>query len=179
MLKDNEHDVLLQEDARLQKKQYEQSMKWLQTHIGIHAVSWLIRICTCFFVTCYLLLLVYLIYQKDVFLAKALYVPAVSFLVLSLFRHLKNAPRPYEVYHFRPMIKKETRGNSFPSRHVFCAFIIMMTVYQVSVAGGIVLLVPAVIIAVLRVMSGVHFPKDVVAGAGMGILFGLIGYLWI
>ena len=51
-------------------------------------------------------------------------VPAVSFLLVSAFRKHYNAKRPYELYGFVPLIKKETKGKSFPSRHVFSIFVI-------------------------------------------------------
>ena len=59
-------------------------------------------------------------------------------------------------------------GRSFPSRHVFSAFIIAFTVLICSPAAsplwfiGILLAVLAAIIACVRVISGVHFISDVV-----------------
>ena len=33
-----------------------------------------------------------------------------------------------------------------------------------------------IILAIVRVLGGVHFPRDVVVGAMIGILFGMIGF---
>ncbi|WP_363173915.1 phosphatase PAP2 family protein [uncultured Senegalimassilia sp.] len=40
------------------------------------------------------------------------------------------------------------------------------------------MLAAGVLLAVIRVVSGVHFPRDVVVGALLGMLAGFVG-LWI
>lgn len=108
---------------------------------------------------------------------KAVVVPAVGFLILSVFRKWLNAPRPYEVFGVKPVIVKETKGNSFPSRHVFSAFIIAFTTSCYYPAVGFALAICGSLLAVTRVLGGVHFIKDVVAGAISGIGLGLAGFL--
>ena len=63
----------------------------------------------------------------DPLLSKAILVPAVSFIAVSLLRALLNAPRPYEVFALPPVIAKDTKGKSFPSRHAFSIFVIGVT----------------------------------------------------
>ena len=107
-------------------------------------------------------------------------VPAVSFVLLSAFRRAVNFPRPYEVFEMPPVIPKNTRGRSFPSRHVFCVAIIGITaLYALPKLPviGIMILVIAVLMAVLRVCSGVHFPRDVIVGFLCGVLMGAAGYI--
>lgn len=120
-------------------------------------------------------MLVYLFLMKREMLLRAVVVPAVSFAVLSVFRRAVNFPRPYEVFGIPPVIPKKTKGKSFPSRHVFSVAIIGMTALYAfeSPVMGIVIIVIAILMAVLRVFSGVHFPRDVVAGFLCGILMGL------
>lgn len=103
-------------------------------------------------------------------------VPAASFLAVTLFRSALSAPRPYEVYGFVPLLEKDTKGKSFPSRHVFSNFIIAMAVLSVSVPGGLFLMACGVCLAVLRVITGVHFPKDVAAGAVLAVVVGYFGF---
>lgn len=107
----------------------------------------------------------------------ALIIPAVGFVILSIYRARVNAPRPYEVFDTPPLVVKNTRGNSFPSRHVFSAFIIATTAIQFFPVLGVILYVCGVLLAITRVLAGVHFPKDVVAGALTGIVFALVGFL--
>ena len=105
-------------------------------------------------------------------------VPAVTFLAGSALRARLNAPRPYEVLQLPPIAHKDTRGKSFPSRHVFSAFMIAMTWYAVYPGIGIALLAVGALLAVIRVVGGVHYPRDVVVGAVTGIVAGLIGF-WL
>ena len=63
------------------------------------------------------LLLDTLFMHREVFL-KVLLIPAATFIVVSLIRTRINEPRPYEVEDIIPLIKKDTKGKSMPSRHV-------------------------------------------------------------
>lgn len=124
----------------------------------------------------YPLYLIFLLVEKDIFLLQAVAVPAVSFVVVTVFRKIVNEPRPYEKYDLPPVIDKDTRGKSFPSRHVFSVFVIAVTVFVRNPVAGCILAVIGVMIAVIRVIGGVHTVWDVAAGAAVGILSGVIGY---
>ena len=99
-------------------------------------------------------------------LLRAVLVPGISFVLVTVLRKVINAPRPYEVFDASPVIPKDTRGNSFPSRHAFSIFVIAMTFYACCplVWAGPVMFAAGVLLAVIRVVSGVHFPCDVVWG---------------
>lgn len=135
----------------------------------------LITFCTgcCYFFT----LLGRIILSQWKELGVLILVPACSFGAVSVFRKLYDAKRPYELYGFQPLIQKNTRGKSFPSRHVFSIFVIAVSIAQFYPDAGISLGLAGVFLAVIRVITGVHFPKDVVAGALIGILFGGVANL--
>lgn len=101
-------------------------------------------------------------------------VPALSFVAVSIFRRMVNAKRPYELYGFDPLIPKNTQGKSFPSRHVFSIFVIAVTVGHYYPEACIGLSLAGVMLGALRVVSGVHFPRDVIAGGAVGIFFGIV-----
>lgn len=124
----------------------------------------------------YPILLAVLFFTKDIRLWRCLFVPAVSFLAVSGLRKLVNAQRPYDKLRFRPLLNKNKHGESFPSRHVFSVFVISMAFYYTYVPVGIVLTVVGVLMAAVRVVGGVHFPRDVLAGAAIGILSGVLGF---
>ncbi len=130
---------------------------------------------------CYVLypLLLFLLYRaEDGRLLRCVLVPAVSFALLSVFRHVVNAPRPYELG-IDPLFGKKRCGHSFPSRHVFSVFVIAMTWgYIVPWMGG-ALMIAGALLAALRVVGGVHFPRDVFAGALTGVAAGGIGFYLI
>lgn len=101
----------------------------------------------------------------------------VGFVLVSLMRRLINAPRPYELYTFYDEKPKERAGRSFPSRHVYSAFAIATLTFFVSSVTGIILTVLALAMCVCRVLLGIHFIRDVVCGALIGVIAGLIGLL--
>lgn len=110
-------------------------------------------------------------------MALLILVPAASFVAVSVFRSLYNAKRPYEIYDFKPLIPKDTKGKSFPSRHVFSIFVIGSSVcWFYPLLGGLICLMGCML-AAIRVAVGVHFPKDVIAGAVTGIVCG--GLVWL
>lgn len=127
----------------------------------------------------YPLYLLILVIKGQTFVLRAVLVPFLSFLAVTIFRKCFNAPRPYEKYGVPPVLKKDTRGKSFPSRHVFSVYIIAVTVFYCCPAAGILLGILGIGLAVIRVIGGVHEPKDVIAGAIAGICCGLIGYYLI
>lgn len=124
------------------------------------------------FVT-YPLLLVLMLVKMDVRGIVYIVIPAVSFIVLTVVRKKINAKRPYELLEIEPLIPKEKKGSSFPSRHVFSIFVIAGCWYGVSLPVGIIVSICGMMLAVIRVIGGIHFPKDVFAGTVIGIGCGL------
>ncbi len=124
----------------------------------------------------YPLLLAVLAVQRDGRFWRALLVPGISFLLVSLVRQWINAPRPYEQLAIQPLIQKDTRGKSLPSRHVFSMFVIAMTFLWILPPLGVVLLVCGGVLAAVRVIGGVHFLRDVLAGAAAGAVAGILGF---
>lgn len=102
---------------------------------------------------------------------------AVPFVTVSVFRRLTDAPRPYEVLDIFPAAPKKKKGKSFPSRHVFSAFLIGTVALPTVPIFAAILLPLAVALAVCRVLLGIHFVRDVVAGAVLGIVSGGVGLL--
>lgn len=123
----------------------------------------------------YVIYILVLALRRSADMIPALAVPAVFFILLTAYRNRVNAPRPYELLDIQPIIIKQTRGHSFPSRHVFSVFIIAVTIGTQVLWLGIALAAVGVIIAVIRVIGGVHFPRDVIAGMLTGIITGLFG----
>lgn len=161
------------------KEQYERwSSPFRKWKYGTKLLIMADKTITAFIFFAYPLLLAYLMIAGrfwDLFFYVA--IPAVSFLAVSFFRARYSAKRPYEALEICPLLKKETKGKSFPSRHVFSIFIIGMTFLYENTPIGIAIGVLGVLLSYIRVALGVHFPKDVAAGAALGILCGLL--YWI
>lgn len=136
----------------------------------------------CLTLLCYVLyplLLVLLLMQGSPLFLRCLLTAGISFCALSAFRKVYNAPRPYEALDITPLIRKDTRGKSFPSRHVFSVAVIAMCWLAYQPPVGIAMLLVCVLMAFIRVLGGIHYPRDVIAGAAVGILSGLIGLYWL
>ena len=100
----------------------------------------------------------------------------VIFVLLSAVRHVLDLPRPFEVYDLEPLLPRETPGRGFPSRHVFSIFVIGTCFCYLEPWLGWTLLGLGAVLSALRVLSAVHFERDVLVGAAAGILSGVIGF---
>ena len=107
-----------------------------------------------------------------------LFVPASGFVILSLLRKKINAPRPYEVWEIVPLLDRDSPGQSMPSRHVFSATIISMACLHASLTMGMICLILSALLGLVRVLGGVHFPKDVVVGYICGLVWGVLFFLF-
>lgn len=103
--------------------------------------------------------------------------PAVGFVAVSLFRRAFDAPRPYEREGIAPLISRDGAGRSFPSRHAFSAFAIASCWTSWCLPVGAALLALAAALGACRVLGGVHYPRDVMAGALVGLLCGVAAAL--
>ena len=106
------------------------------------------------------------------------FISATGFVILSLLRKKINAPRPYEEWDIKPLLDRDSPGQSMPSRHVFSASIISMACLHASLSVGVILLILSVFLGLVRVLGGVHYPKDVVVGYICGLVWGVLFFLF-
>ena len=107
-----------------------------------------------------------------------LFIPASGFVILSFIRKKINAPRPYEVWEIVPLLDRDSPGQSMPSRHVFSATIISMACLHASLSVGVISLVLSALLGLVRVLGGVHYPKDVVVGYICALVWGVLFFLF-
>lgn len=110
-------------------------------------------------------------------LLELLVILGVPFLAVSFLRRAINAPRPYEIYDFYGEAPKKKRGHSFPSRHAYSVFAIGTAACFASPILGAALLFFGVLLCTARVLLGIHFIRDVLAGALIGAAASLLGKL--
>ena len=130
--------------------------------------------------------LVYLIFLVTTYLQLGLsqqvgiyvLIPATGFVMLSLFRKKINHPRPYETWNISPLLEKDSSGQSMPSRHVFSATIISMACLHASLPVGLACLLFSALLGLVRVLGGVHYPKDVLVGYACGLVWGSLFFLF-
>ena len=105
------------------------------------------------------------------------FIPASGFVILSFLRKKINAPRPYEEWDIKPLLDRDSPGQSMPSRHVFSATIISMACLHASLTMGMICLTLSAFLGLVRVLGGVHFPKDVLVGYICALVWGVIFFL--
>lgn len=161
------------------KERYEKIRTWFLLHpLWLKAMEalnlWLPRIVYC----AYPVLLLSLAIYRDERFFRVLLVPAIAFGSVTIMRKIWNLPRPYEKLGIEPLIPREKKGQSFPSRHVASVTIIALACFYVWPPIGIAMSVIAMLIAAIRPLAGIHFPRDVVAGMVFSLIIGTLGF-WV
>ncbi len=123
---------------------------------------------------------VLLFFGEFIYVTHLTLMAGIPFVAVTLMRYFINSERPYEVFdidEFKEMKKERKSGRSFPSRHVFSALLIGILWLPYSVPFGVAALILGAFLGVERVLLGIHFIRDVLAGAVIGALSGLVGIL--
>ena len=113
-----------------------------------------------------------------VLIARSVFVPGLVFWGGTLLRSRLHFPRPYEQLGFTPLVAKESRGHSMPSRHALSAAVLAAVWLYFYPAAGCVMVGIALLICCLRVLTGVHHVRDVVCGFVLGFVLGFAG-MWL
>lgn len=67
---------------------------------------------------------------------------------------------------------------SFPSSHTYIVFAIAISVFLYGHKKlGLVLFALAILVAVSRVGAGLHYPSDVIGGAFLGLISGILAFI--
>lgn len=165
-------DVFLNEDAQ---------PRWMRLNaylsqrpgfaLGLRLVGGFLTI---LFYIAYGLLLVMAFLDAPVELIPLITVPSIGFITVSLWRSRINAPRPYEDPSITALIPREGTGCSFPSRHGFSSFTIAFCWAALNPSIALGLGICAILLGLCRLIGGVHYPEDILAGAGLGIACGTV-----
>lgn len=124
-------------------------------------------------------LLCYLFLFEREKLVRAVIIPALMLVIVSIIRKIINRPRPYTTLQIEPIIKKDKKGESMPSRHIFSVFMIAMTFMYVEPILSVPLILIGIVLGLIRIIGGVHYPSDILVGALIGIASGIIGFFVI
>ena len=107
--------------------------------------------------------------------------PVLCLFLIGLLRTLFERPRPYSEKgaNIKPFLRKPKGENqSFPSRHTACAFVISTVIFGYLPWAGICLMPFTLALAYVRFTLGLHYPSDLVGGAILGILCGVLPFLF-
>ena len=122
-------------------------------------------------------LLLHTVEGKYITLAVVAGMAGVGFVAVTVSRKLVNSKRPYEVYLFYTEPPRTKKGEAHPSRHCYSASVIAVLGWIVSPWMTLGVGVLACIISVTRVVTGIHYIRDVIAGLLLGATFGALGHL--
>lgn len=89
--------------------------------------------------------------------------------ISAILKVLVHAPRPFVVQGI-PNSFMVQNYTSFPSGHATLFFAIATAIFLYNKRNGMLLYIFATIIAVFRVIAGIHYPIDVITGALIGIV---------
>ena len=112
-------------------------------------------------------------YKKFFFLLEGLTAGVLARLSVEAFRLFVHRPRPFLADPAIFGLLSET-SYSFPSGHAAFFFGLATVIYQHNRKWGSWFFVGAGIIGLARIAAGVHYPSDILAGAVLGVVVGLV-----
>ncbi|MBI4250503.1 phosphatase PAP2 family protein [Candidatus Uhrbacteria bacterium] len=84
--------------------------------------------------------------------------------------------RPFVSLDAQPLFDTHYLHDSFPSDHAALAMALAASIFLCAPrTRGVYAIVIAVLIGVARIMAGVHYPSDILAGFGVGLFAAAIG----
>lgn len=102
--------------------------------------------------------------------AAGLAAAAVGLLANQVIAQIWHRPRPYQDHPLGVLpLLAPSHDPSFPSDHATAAFAIAFGILFVARRTGWLFLVWAALIGISRVLAGMHYPTDVIAGAVVGL----------
>lgn len=87
---------------------------------------------------------------------------------------LVQRERPFSRHETVTPLVEHAPWRSFPSRHSACAAAMATVAIQTEPTIGWLMVLVTLALAVSRVYTGLHYPTDVIAGWGLGVLVGLV-----
>ena len=101
----------------------------------------------------------------------------IDFVAVNLIlKPLVGRERPCDINVPEDMLLACLSDHSFPSGHTAAAFAAAVALLVCHKKAGLFALILALVMGFSRLYLFVHYPSDVIAGALLGTLFGLIGY---
>ena len=98
----------------------------------------------------------------------------VRFALVEIIRRVYFRPRPFVYHHVNLLIPYSAEEASFPSGHASFYFALSTIIYGYNKKAGILFYIGSFLIVLGRVFVGIHYPADILGGAVLGVVMGLI-----
>lgn len=135
--------------------------------------------------SCYLFFIMYLIGYIHIFLnfykynykgvLKYVFIPLITIIIAKIIRKKINSKRPFEKMNITSLVKHKG-GGSLPSNHSTSAMVLAISLTYIAPKYFIIYIILALITGVSRIMSGLHYPIDVLSGFILGFTTGFLGF---
>jgi undecaprenyl-diphosphatase len=96
------------------------------------------------------------------------------FVIAEIIRKIWFRPRPFVSHQVNQLINYNSLEASFPSGHACFYFAFSTIIYFYNKRLGIAFYIFSLLIVFSRVFVGIHWPSDILAGAVIGIIMGII-----
>ncbi len=128
----------------------------------------------------FLLVGIFYLFGQREFALELLFGTLTLWFTVEAVKALAERSRPFYLIEEANLVGWRERGKSFPSGHSSQAFFMASLISHVFQAGlllNVVLYGLAILVAFSRVYIGVHYPRDILAGAILGSVWALLSIL--
>jgi len=98
----------------------------------------------------------------------------VRFTIVELFYLIYFRARPFIHNQVKQLISYDFSQTSLPSGHASFYFALSTIIYGYNKKLGCLFFISSLLISISRVFVGVHWPSDIICGAIIGILMGIV-----
>lgn len=152
---------------------YKNTVSFIRNHHLSTSIVYLAKTTPIIVATIYIITLTYLAFTLDKRLLITIIKPLSAFTLVTIMRKVIDRNRPFIKYNFEPLYSKKT-NESFPSRHTVSAMSIALLLFNIDLLLGSVALIFASIVAICRILCGVHFISDVLVAIIISILIFIV-----
>ncbi len=90
-------------------------------------------------------------------------------IITETLRFFVNSPRPFSALGFDPLIAPPLT-NSMPSGHMAAFVPLAVVMFMMNKRSGIIFSVAVLVMGFARILLGVHWPTDILAGIAVGLI---------
>ena len=126
----------------------------------------------------FIIAILYFAFDKKI-AQKIFYITVTSLGFNGIIKNIIKLPRPFATNQVSCVRPDTATGYSFPSGHTqnFATWSSVVAMKLKKTWINIVAAILIILVAFSRIFLGAHFPSDVIIGAIVGILFGILGYI--